>query len=193
MLKFILKSKFTCHDKALWSALILVAFFGFLRVSEFVTPSKNFYDPKIHLSPSDIEFSSYAIVKLTIKASKTAQFRKGVTIRLAMIEHQFCLVKALRNYLLFWGAKAGPLFVLSNGDFSFRIGGASTAASCGIPDSAIKTLGRWSSDSYRRYILSNSALRKWSGNMARLDALLSLLWHVELSCRSSLQILAHRS
>ena len=35
---------------------------------------------------------------------------------------------------------------------SFRIGGASAAASAGIPDSVIQILGRWSSDAYKRYL-----------------------------------------
>ena len=35
---------------------------------------------------------------------------------------------------------------------SFRIGGASAAASAGVSDSVIQILGRWSSDTYRRYL-----------------------------------------
>ena len=35
---------------------------------------------------------------------------------------------------------------------SFRIGAATTAASHGLEDSLIQTLGRWESDAYRRYI-----------------------------------------
>ena len=35
---------------------------------------------------------------------------------------------------------------------SFRIGVASTAATNGMEDSLIKTLGRWESDTYLRYI-----------------------------------------
>ena len=69
----------------------------------------------------------------------------------------------------------GPLFLLSPGRYltrrdvvclltrclpnvaginthSFRIGGASEAASAGIPDSQIQVLGRWSSDANRRYL-----------------------------------------
>ena len=69
----------------------------------------------------------------------------------------------------------GPLFTLGDGRFvtrkyvvsfmlvslrgacglnthSFRIGGASAAASAGVPDSVIKIMGRWSSDCYRRYL-----------------------------------------
>ena len=35
---------------------------------------------------------------------------------------------------------------------SFRIGAATTAACCGLPDSLIKTLGRWESAAYTVYI-----------------------------------------
>lgn len=37
----------------------------------------------------------------------------------------------------------------------FRIGAATTAAECSIPNSTIKTLGRWSSTAYKSYIRSN--------------------------------------
>ena len=36
--------------------------------------------------------------------------------------------------------------------YSFRIGAATIAASCGTPDHLIKTLGGWSSDTYQMYI-----------------------------------------
>ena len=35
---------------------------------------------------------------------------------------------------------------------SFRIGEATSAAACGLADSPIQTLGRWSSDSFKHYI-----------------------------------------
>ena len=53
---------------------------------------------------------------------------------------------------------------------SFRIGAATTAASAGIEDSTIQTLGRWQSSSYLLYIRLDprhmaslsSTLAKWS-------------------------------
>jgi hypothetical protein len=41
---------------------------------------------------------------------------------------------------------------------SFRIGAATAAAAAKLPDHLIKTMGRWSSDSYRRYIRTPTSL-----------------------------------
>ena len=49
---------------------------------------------------------------------------------------------------------------------SFRIGAATSAAACGVEDHVIQTLGRWSSDSYIRYIHTDAKiLRKAQLNM----------------------------
>jgi len=49
---------------------------------------------------------------------------------------------------------------------SFRIGGASALAAAGIPDFEIRILGRWSSDSFLRYIrLRPSSLRDHQSRM----------------------------
>ncbi|EGF97157.1 uncharacterized protein MELLADRAFT_87573 [Melampsora larici-populina 98AG31] len=63
----------------------------------------------------------------------------------------------------------------SNGDFgilghSFRVGGASLRAALGIPHSAIKTLGRWTSACYALYLRDYS-----SEDMAETCRLLEVL------------------
>lgn len=102
-------------------------------------------------------------------------------------------VEAFSWYLVCRGTYCGPWLVLSTGEFvtrklvcaflkiivtdsldlnthSFKISGASAAASCGIPDSAIKIIGRWSSDCYRQLKhLSDRVLMQWCSNIANLN------------------------
>ena len=200
MITFIENSLFTSYDKAMWKGLILVAFFGLLRVSEYVCPSNTKYDTAIHLLPTDINFSGSS-AHINIKASKSDPFRIGFKVRLVHIGGELCPVTALSKYINFRGATPGPLFVLQSGEFvtrklvsafinislphatnlnthSFRIGGASAAASCGIPDSAIKILDRWSSDCYRRYIhLSENVVKEWCVRIADLNGV-TKIWDI---------------
>ena len=85
---------------------------------------------------------------------------------------------SLLNYLYLRGPGAGPLFVYRDGTplsrpwlssflqttlqsagvpgkfsgHSFRIGAATMAATRGVPDHLIKTMGRWSSEAYLLYV-----------------------------------------
>ena len=90
-----------------------------------------------------------------------------------------CPLTAMLSYLVVRGKFEGPLFVWKDGLFltqanfvaavkkaceaagmdamefnghNFRIGAATTVASRGMEDCVIKTLGRWESDAYQRYI-----------------------------------------
>ena len=123
---------------------------------------------------------SPSMVFIRLKQSKTDQWRKGITIILGRTNKSpLCPVSSLLSYIVVRGMAPGPLFIRSNGHFltrthfvaevkkameqagmeasnfnghSFRIGAASTAAVHGMEDSLIKTLGRWESDAYQRYI-----------------------------------------
>lgn len=83
----------------------------------------------------------------------------------------------MSQYLAIHPFPQGPLFVFSQARFitcanivdgisrclpklhSFRIGGASAAASAGLPNSTIQILDRWLSDAYRGYLhLSNNSV-----------------------------------
>ena len=90
-----------------------------------------------------------------------------------------CPVKAIKSYLAVRPNAQGPLLVHASGKpltkktlinetrklliksgfkasnyagHSYRIGAATTAAKAKLPSWLIKTLGRWSSDCYERYI-----------------------------------------
>lgn len=169
----------------LWAAAT-TAFFGFCRSGEVTVNSESSYDPNTHLSYSDLAAdhpSDPSMVSIVLKHSKTDQARKGMKIVIGKTEDDLCPVKALLTYLNARGSHPGPLFQWSSGvplckskfvdevrlaletanlpakefaGHSFRIGAATTAASAGLPDSAIQTLGRWKSSAYLLYIRTES-------------------------------------
>ena len=61
--------------------MFLLAFFGFLRCSEF-TASSSRYDPSLHPSMADITFHSSESLTFTIKRSKTDQQGRAFSIHL---------------------------------------------------------------------------------------------------------------
>ena len=168
-------------NKMMWAACCM-AFFGFLRSSEFTVPSQHHYNAEVHLSLSDITLDrrhSPNTVCVHIKQSKTDPFRQGAHIYLGRTYQQICPVKAVVSYLAVRGSNPGPVFTLCDGRMltrdifglelekilrklnlqihhynthSFRIGAATSAKQAGISDMHIKTLGRWKSDAYLRYI-----------------------------------------
>jgi len=163
-----------------WAACC-VGFFVFFvfRVGEFTVNST--FDPEIHLSINNLQVDCLlnpSCVMIHIKCSKTDSFHSGCDIYLGKVNSDICPLAAIGSYLHVRGDAPGPLFLFRDGrplprqilaskiqhilhsdDYSgaysvhsFRIDPATTAASCGIPDHLIKTLGRWSSDPYQVYI-----------------------------------------
>ena len=153
-----------------------LAFFGLLRCSEYTCSSRSSFSTSTALLVPDITFSlNFSIMYVFIRASKTDPFRTGCTIRIAAVSDPMCPVALMQQFLRVHPVGSGPLFTFSPGRYltrpdvvnfllrslpycaninthSFRIGGASTAASIGVPDSHIQILGRWSSNAYLRYL-----------------------------------------
>ena len=147
-----------------------------------MVPSDADYDMKVHLSIDDVlvdNVMSPKWLEIRIKASKTDPFRKGVSIYIGISGNDICSVAAILDYTVRRRSRPGPFFLISDGRFltrtrlvtqlkeafaaagveqtkycghSFRIGAATSAASCGIQDSLIKTHGRWESAAYTLYI-----------------------------------------
>jgi hypothetical protein len=164
----------------IWAAMTL-AFFGFLRLGELTCNSNFSADTHltpldINFHPS-LTNPNYISVK--VKISKTDPFRLGHTLFIGRTNQSLCPVEAMKSYLIKRGRTAGPIFQYASGrpltresltaetrqllsllgfkasDYaghSYRIGAATTAASVGLPPWLVKTLGRWSSDCYERYI-----------------------------------------
>lgn len=85
----------------LWAAFTL-AFFGFLRSSEFTCNGK--FDKSCHLTKSDVvfhpSFAQPSYLVITIKKSKTDPFRETVKLTIAKSNSTICAVSALREYFL---------------------------------------------------------------------------------------------
>ena len=167
-------SSYVFQDKVMIWAAMMVAFFGFMRGSEYTSDRANSFDQESTLCIEDIKLNK--VININIKSSKTDPFRLGVTVRLAPNGSELCPVDALQKFLLNHPTNCGPLFTYTNGKYltkrnistmlkrfypshkstisshSFRIGAATTAAYMGYPRWLIQKLGRWTSDCFRSYI-----------------------------------------
>ena len=167
--------------KMLWAAVTL-SFFGFLRSGEVTVPSDTGFDASVHFTFEDIAVDNAlnpSFLKIRLKASKTDPFRRGVDIVVGRTGNKLCPVTAMLAYLAVRGNGPGFLFRFQDGKLltkncfvdavratllrlglnpkkysghSFRIGAATTAGACGLSDSIIQMLGRWSSSAYLVYI-----------------------------------------
>ena len=160
--------------------------------------SESKFDSRVHLCFSDLAVDNAQapqVISIKLKHSKSDQFMKGVKLILGRTNNVLCPVTALLTYLSYRGNSPGSLFCwddqkpLSKSKFvnhvrqallaanipahlysghSFRIGAATTAASAGIEDSTIQTLGRWQSSAYLLYIrLDPSHLATLTSTMAK--------------------------
>ena len=157
-----------------------MAFAAFLRVGEITVKSNR--DVHYVLSNKDINIDqSTSTIFVTIPFSQTDQ--KGVTSTLAVKQIEgLDLISAMIVYLNMKPNIQGPLFCHLNGKFltryqfhsilsaalrflnyavkkynthSFRIGAATFAFMNGKTENEIKTMSRWNSATYKRYIRIN--------------------------------------
>ena len=188
----------THFDSIMFWAAITLAFFGFLRLGELTCNSKFNSDshlmPEDVVFSNNLQPTT--AMSIRIKESKTDPFRVGHTISIGGTHTPLCPVLAMKQYLAIRQPKSGPLFVNSAGKpltkqaltletrkllsqagfnasnfagHSYRIGAATTAATAKLPSWLIKTLGRWSSDCYERYIqLPSSTLLNVSATLANI-------------------------
>ena len=170
------------YNNILTWAVCCLAFFGFLRVSEFTVPSDAQYDKDCHLSIDDISIDNRKnpqLMRVTLKQSKTDPFQRGVDLYFGATGETTCPIKGILPYLALHGNHKGPLFILKDGKYltrqrlnsllntllttlkidsrkynthSFCIGAATTAREANIPDALIQLMGRWKSNAYLTYI-----------------------------------------
>lgn len=175
------------YTDTLLASVFTIAFWGFLRCSEFTAPAV--FDPDSNLTIGDIIWAAdRTSFDLELKKSKCDPFRHGVTLQFYPVDNVVCPVAKLRDYLnvcypnhipdpnyplfmLDGKALARDKFIgllkttLGRAGFeparynghSFRKGGATTAARAGIQDHMLQVLGRWKSDAYLRYIRTDRA------------------------------------
>ena len=174
--------------RMLWAALT-AALFGLLRASELTSPSQTTISPSTLLA-GHLSFSpSFSKATLFLPRSKTDRFGSGVSIPLFARPSHLCPVSALAHFMSIRRPYNGPLFLFEDGTYltrqhivdilraafptqpdlnthSFRVGGASALAAAGVPDYIIQILGRWSSDSFLRYIhLRDETLEQYQAAM----------------------------
>ena len=171
-------------DKCL-EAMFLLAYFGFLRCSEFTAASRAFV-PSAHATISDVAFIDSDTLVFNLKHSKSNQAGPPEQIHLFRLNSFLSPYEPIHdhvNYRLSQSANPhDPLFTSESGHVatrswfhshlrhvlfrsglppssfsahSFRIGAASQGGRRGLPDHTIQSLGRWSSQAYHSYIRSD--------------------------------------
>lgn len=172
--------------RTLYSAMFLTAFYGFFRIGELATKTTKGSDDVVQYEDIRFltRNGQIQMVKITIRKFKHNANRLPFDILIERdTSAAFCPVQSILNYCQHRGHKPGPLFCLTDSNpitismfntaltrcltfcgldttryksHSFRIGAACFAAEKGFSDSQIRSLGRWKSDAFKRYIRSET-------------------------------------
>ena len=165
----------TLYHRVLIQAMFIIAFFGLCRIGEITIQPDGIV--AIYLKQLEI-FENY--ITLSITHFKHNRAQRPIVLKLfRQSDISICPVMAIRNYLELRKFDNGPLFCFPDGkpvnrnffvkhlkscltfcgldvkqysSHSFRIGAASYLASIGLSDTQIRTIGRWDSNAFLRYI-----------------------------------------
>jgi len=168
---------YSSHEAKMFKSVFCLAFFGLFRIGELICTNKKTAQRGV-LKINDIAFKDNSM-KIVIRFSKTDQLGKSTTM---IIEGNpmstLCPVQAAKDFIESRGQYAGPLFCHFNRLFlsrfqfnkvlssalkfinsekhirphSFRIGGATHAICKGMTYEKVQEMGRWQSDSAKKYI-----------------------------------------
>ena len=167
-------------ETSLFRAATLLAYFTFMRVSEFAASSKVNFASVLQIT--DIDFTNTGELAVRIRISKTDQMGKGAGLIVAPCNNAaLCPVAAVRLFLHHFRPASlhGPLFMHANGtpltrfqfccglrrallaagfttgsftSHSLRIGVTSVGAMKGMGEIQLKACGRWRSGAYKGYV-----------------------------------------
>ena len=87
------------HDKLMLLSAFTLAFFAFLRSSEFTSPSTSHFNALSHLSACNISFNSDGSLSLHLKSSKTDQYHQGCSLLIATSGRSVCAVCVIKKYM----------------------------------------------------------------------------------------------
>ena len=163
-------------DRSLYRCMYLMAFFAFLRVGEMTTSSGAETNT---LTLDSIHWTDGApTMQVVFTSYKHARHPATITLQAQKLQ-PYCPLQAWKQYYSVRGPAPGFLFRRADGqpvarrDFtrqlslslqacqfstslykahSFRIGAATYAAGRGFSDAQIRSMGRWNSDAFKRYI-----------------------------------------
>lgn len=169
---------FSPYIDTMLEAVLLMAFYGFLRCGEYTTRTLSF-NSQHDLTFSDLSLEEH-MYSIFLKHSKSDRSCQGTQIIIAKTNTTFCPFSSMMRYLQHRSPtlRSAPLFIIDGvkpmsrswfalklrdlclscglpperySPHSLRIGAATTAA-LHLPTSTLKSLGRWSSSAYQRYV-----------------------------------------
>ena len=178
----------SAFQRTLYSAMFLLAFFGFFRIGELAAKSTNSGGAVVQYNQLHFltQQGNVHMIKIRITQFKHNTSNRPFDILIEReVSSPFCPVQAMLNFCKNRGHQPGPLFCHTDMSpvtvsqfnavlhrclifcgldtsrykgHSFRIGAACYAADKGFSDAQIRALGRWKSDAFKLYIRSDNLL-----------------------------------